>query len=136
MKRNALMQECRGLITPEIRDEIDFSIAIVNRIFDILELKKITQREFAKRMGKNEAEISRWMQGTHNFTMSTIKKIERVLGEPLLIVAGSQQTVIEYKTIVVEKQVFLPAKQQSYIPDSSMTFLPTNSFVFGKEFSC
>lgn len=28
MKRNALMEECRELITPEIREEIDFSVNI------------------------------------------------------------------------------------------------------------
>jgi hypothetical protein len=36
MKRNAIMEESRKLITPEIKQKIDFSIDIANRIFDIL----------------------------------------------------------------------------------------------------
>ena len=84
MKRNALMEECREFITPEIKEDIDFNIDVVNRIFDILEKRNMTQREFAQLLGKNEAEISRWMQGTHNFTMKTIKKIEFKLGAQIL----------------------------------------------------
>lgn len=62
------MQECREFITPEIKEDIDFNIDVVNRIFDLLEERNLSQREFANLLGKNEAEISRWLQGTHNFT--------------------------------------------------------------------
>ena len=34
---------------------------------------------FAKKMGKTEAEVSRWLSGTHNFTLRTISKISTVL---------------------------------------------------------
>ena len=84
MKRNSLMQECREFITSEIKADIDFNIDVVNRIFDLLEERNLSQREFAKLLGKNEAEISRWLQGTHNFTLRTIHLIEKRLGAPVL----------------------------------------------------
>jgi len=133
MKRNALMEECRKLITSEIRDEIDFSVSIVNRIFDILEQNNITQREFAKRMGKNEAEISRWMQGTHNFTLTTIKKIEKALGEPVLVVAGSVKPEIHNKTILVKAPVTIAEGRQTYSPGLNSVVLPVNPFFYLKN---
>ena len=91
MKRNALMEECRKLITPEIKRNVDLSIFVSNRIFDILEKQNKTQRELAALLGKSEAEISKWMQGTHNFTFQTIAKIEIALGEPLIEITGKPQ---------------------------------------------
>lgn len=136
MKRNALMQECRTLITPEIREEVDFDIALVNRIFDVLEKKGITQRDLAKRLGKSETEISRWMQGTHNFTMAAIKKIERALGAPLLVVAGSPQKKAQYQAIIVELKPAINTKQQSYSPVSKVTYLHEDSFNYTKSHPC
>ena len=46
----------------------------------------MTQKEFARKMGKTEAEVSRWVGGTHNFTLRTIAKISDVLGEQILTV--------------------------------------------------
>ena len=33
---------------------------------------------------KNESEISKWMRGTHNFTLDTICMIEEALGVEIL----------------------------------------------------
>lgn len=35
-------------------------------------------------LGKKESEISKWMRGTHNFTIETILSIERVLDTHIL----------------------------------------------------
>ena len=37
-------------------------------------------------MGKTEAEVSRWLGGTHNFTLRTIAKISDALGVQLLTI--------------------------------------------------
>ncbi len=44
----------------------------------------MTQRDFAKKIKRSEAEVSRWLSGTHNFTLSTIAKISAVLGEKIV----------------------------------------------------
>lgn len=46
----------------------------------------MTQKEFAKKMNKTEVEVSRWLSGTHNFTLKTIAKITAVLGESIVII--------------------------------------------------
>lgn len=72
--------ELSGKLTFEIH-----SFAIVDRIDEIMKKKpELTQRTLADRLGKRESEISKWMRGTHNFTLKTIAKLEAVLGEPIL----------------------------------------------------
>jgi len=97
------MQECREFITPEIKEDIDFNIDVVNRIFDLLEERNLSQREFAKLLGKNEAEISRWMQGTHNFTFKTIRLIEKRLEAPVLKVVKHKKT---FSTITTQSNYY------------------------------
>jgi len=93
MKRNAIMEESRKLITPEIKQSVDFSIDIANRIFDILEMKKMKQKDLAILMGKSEAEISKWLKGTHNFNVDTILKIQTILGEDIIQVVKTARFV-------------------------------------------
>lgn len=87
MKTNALMDECRRrFVTPETERQVSLAVDIAERIFDILEEREMSQKDFAKLMGKTEPEVSRWLMGTHNFTIATIAKIEVALGEDLLSV--------------------------------------------------
>lgn len=76
-------------VPEEIRASVDMSFSIVDRICDILEAKGWKQKDLAGRMGKTEAEISRWMRGTHNFTLDTIAAIQTALGERIIDVASS-----------------------------------------------
>lgn len=85
MKRNALLDQCRQqFVTPEIKRQVDICVKISNRIYDILEKKHMSQRDLASLLGKTEAEVSRWLSGTHNLTTATIAKIEVALGEEII----------------------------------------------------
>lgn len=57
MKKSKIMEMCQKLVTPEIERNVEYSMFIADRIFDILDQKGMTQREFAKRLNKNESEI-------------------------------------------------------------------------------
>ena len=48
----------------------------------------LKQKDLANMLGKKESEISKWMRGTHNFTIDTISSIENALGTPILQVAS------------------------------------------------
>ena len=86
MKTNRIMDEIRSTITPEMKLQMEMSVAIANRIYEILEAKGMTQKELAQKLGKTETEVSRWLSGTHNLTLSTICKISAALGEEIVIV--------------------------------------------------
>ena len=87
MKTNALFQSCLSDVMEDVKAESDLSFAIVDRIDTLLKEKGMTQRELAEALGKNEAEVSRWMRGTHNFTIRTLAKISNVLGVPIVSIS-------------------------------------------------
>ena len=80
------MDEIRSTISPEMKLQMEMSVAIANRIYEILEAKGMTQKELARLLGKTETEVSRWLSGTHNLTLSTICKISAVLNEEVVTV--------------------------------------------------
>jgi transcriptional regulator with XRE-family HTH domain len=103
MKTNKIMDDIRSNISPEMKMQMELSVAIANRIYNILESKGMSQKEFASLMGKTETEVSRWLSGTHNLTLATISKISVALGEEVIRVANfSYQPVLEESQIVAE----------------------------------
>lgn len=93
MKRNKILEERRKHVNPDVRKSVELSFQIVDRIHKILDEKNLKQKDLATRLGKSEAEISKWMRGTHNFTIDTLASIEIALGEPILQVV--QQTSLQ-----------------------------------------
>ena len=63
MRTNRIMDEIRSTITPEMKLQMEMSVAIANRIYEILEAKGMTQKELAQKLGKTETEVSRWLSG-------------------------------------------------------------------------
>ena len=68
----------------ELKTQLRFSDSIAEKIDGILKERGMSQRELARNTGKTEAEVSRWLGGTHNFTLRTLAKISNVLGEDLI----------------------------------------------------
>ena len=87
MLTNPIMEEVRQrYLTPEIQKQVDMQVMIANRIYDLLEQKKMSQKDLAQKLGKTETEVSRWLSGTHNLTLSTICKISAALEEEIVSV--------------------------------------------------
>ena len=84
MTTSEMFQQEIAKVPIDLRLELDLSFAIADKIDAILKKKGMTQKEFAKKMNKTEAEVSRWLSGTHNFTLKTIAKITAVLGESIV----------------------------------------------------
>ncbi len=88
MKRSSVLERRRKLVNPEVRQSVELSFQIIDRIHDILVQKNLKQKDLAQLLGKKEAEISKWMRGTHNFTIDTIVAIERALDAPIVEVCN------------------------------------------------
>lgn len=87
MKTTALLfDECLATVSNDVKLELDMSFALADKIDMILREKNISQKQLAKKMDKTEAEVSRWLGGTHNFTLRTIAKISDALGVKLLTI--------------------------------------------------
>lgn len=98
MKNSKIVQNALNQVPMDVKIQVDLSMGIADRIVAILNAKNMTQKEFAKLMGKTEAEVSRWVGGTHNFTLSTIAKISAALDSPLISIS-TQYILTEDKTV-------------------------------------
>lgn len=68
----------------ELKTQLRFSDSIAEKLGNLLKERGMSQRDLAKNTGKTEAEVSRWLGGTHNFTLRTLAKISTALGEDLI----------------------------------------------------
>ena len=93
MKRSSIIEARRKQVNPLVRQNVDLSFQIVDRIHEILQAKGLKQKDLALRLGKKEAEISKWMRGTHNFTIDTLVSIEQALGAPILQVVHQKDSI-------------------------------------------
>ena len=93
MKTNKLMDEIRQTMTPEMKKQMELSVSIANRIYEILEEKGMSQKDLAHSLGKTETEVSRWLSGTHNLTTATIAKISVALGQDIIQVVRPRKKV-------------------------------------------
>lgn len=103
--KNKRFEERRKKISKDVDIFVNQSFDIVDRIHDILEKQGKEQKDLAQLLGKKESEISKWMTGTHNFTLNTLAKIQAVLGEPIIQVVKEKQ-VVKPTTIYISNSDF------------------------------
>ncbi len=80
---------------------IDKSMDISRRIYLLMLANNWIQKDLAEKMGKKEAEISKLLSGTHNYTLRTISNIESVLNEDIIKVPVVTANKFETQTINV-----------------------------------
>ncbi len=85
------------------------SMDIAQQIDDIIRKDGIKQAELAKKLGKHESEISKWLSGNHNFTLKTLAKLEDILEERIIFIANEFQEYllkpkIQYTTNVTSAE--------------------------------
>jgi len=79
LKSKKIMEE-----TKEYQQNVRTFIA--KRISYAIAASGMTQRQLADKLGKHESEISKWLTGSHNFTINSIASIEIALGVEIFII--------------------------------------------------
>ena len=115
MDTKNLFLECLGNVSKDISIEVDLSFDIASKIDGILAERGISQKEFAELMGKRESEISKWLKGTHNFTLRTLAKISAVLDCPIIQVVTKQPDVYEQRDYSINVLFHIPHRNYSPI---------------------
>jgi ribosome-binding protein aMBF1 (putative translation factor) len=80
----ALLDNLLAEITPEQQARTDRKMRIACIIDDAMKAKGLGKKQFADKVGRKPSEITKWLSGTHNFTIETISDIERVLSVRIL----------------------------------------------------
>ena len=115
MDTKNLFLECLGNVSKEISIEVDLSFDIASKIDSILAERGISPKEFAELMGKRESEVSKWLKGTHNFTLRTLAKISAVLDSPIIQVVTKQLDVYEQRDYSINVLFHIPHRNYSHI---------------------
>lgn len=88
MKRaKSSLRELLNHITPEEKAEARLSFQISNRPDFLMKEQGLSKKQFADAIGKRPSEITRWLSGEHNFTISTIAMLSSFFGQPIVTVA-------------------------------------------------
>ncbi len=87
MKRaKTSLRELLSDITPEERAEARLSFQISNRLDLLMQEQGLSKKQFAEAIGKRPSEITRWLSGEHNFTISTLSMLSTFFGKPIVTV--------------------------------------------------
>lgn len=95
-KINPIMQAIRETTPPEVNRQVDIAVQIANRVYELLEEKGMSQKDLAKKLGKTETEVSRWLSGTHNLTIATIAKLAVALDDDIITTTHSNSQSVMY----------------------------------------
>jgi len=95
MLKNPTMEKLRAKVSPEDKTLMEESFALSDRIHFLLEKHHMTQRQLAGKLGKTEAEVSKWLSGGHNFTSHTLIKIGIAIGERIYTLPNKSENELE-----------------------------------------
>lgn len=82
-KGRELLRQVIDETPDDLKKQLCYSDAIAIRLDGMLKQRNMLQRDLARRTGKTEAEVSRWLSGTHNFMLCIHVKTSVRLGEDL-----------------------------------------------------
>lgn len=89
--RSKIAQKLLDKTSLETKEFVSLYSDIVVRVNELIADKGYTQKELAESLGKNPSEISKWLNGEHNFTIRSIAKLQAQLGEPIICVPKSKK---------------------------------------------
>lgn len=78
---NISLKEIFNEIPVEKREETRLSFAISNRLAALMQERGLNKKQLAEALGKRPNEITRWLSGEHNFTISTLAMLSTFFGK-------------------------------------------------------
>lgn len=100
---SSVIGELLGEITSAEKMQVRVKMQLAARLDDLIMESGFNKGEFASKLDKNPSEISKWLSGTHNFTIDTLVEISGALNIPVqeLFVPKSVQVVNKTHIVVV-----------------------------------
>jgi Helix-turn-helix. len=85
MKRTSkTLEEMLSPIPANVQAEVDLSFEISDRIDALMRQRGLTKKQFADALGRRPSEITKWLSGEHNFTISTLAMLSTFFGQPII----------------------------------------------------
>ena len=82
-----VFQKMLESVPSEIKLEVDLCFNISDRIEELMREKGLTKKQFADALGKRPSEVTKWLSGQHNFTISTLAMLSAFFGKSIITVS-------------------------------------------------
>ena len=102
-RNNALAKDIMTSTPPVVVRRIETRMLVAKMLHDYLDIRGISQQEFAGKMGKQPSEVSKWLSGNHNFTIDTLSDIGYYLDTDFLIRRGEMPSFRCIKVLQISK---------------------------------
>ena len=79
-------------ITPKQQARTDCKMRIATIIDEAMKTRGLGKKQFAEKLGSKPFEITKWLSGTHNFTIEILMNIEQVLKIRILNVSNKRKS--------------------------------------------
>ncbi len=99
------MDEILNEISPTELKRTRNRMLVAAKIDDAIISKGWKKTDFAHKIGKNPSEITKWLSGTHNFTIDTLFEIEEVLGIKLINIEGLAESSYKFQPVTLRVQI-------------------------------
>ncbi|HEX9513995.1 MAG TPA: helix-turn-helix transcriptional regulator [Puia sp.] len=102
-----LIHKILGEITPVQKGQTQTKMTLAANLDDLITARGWGKSEFADKVNKNPSEITKWLSGTHNFTIDTLAEIAVALNMPVveLFAPAPMQVVNKVHMEIVVKDV-------------------------------
>ena len=84
VERQISLKEIFNEIPVEKREETRLSFAISNRLAALMQERGLNKKQLAEALGKRPNEITRWLSGEHNFTISSLAMLSTFFGKSII----------------------------------------------------
>lgn len=105
---SSLINELLEEVTPIEVEQTKTKLQLAARIEDCMVEKGWSKTQFATQANKHPSEITKWLSGTHNFTIDVLTEIAYVLGVELAFLLGKTQHQDIYREKLVVKSGVVP----------------------------
>lgn len=82
-----VFQKMLESVPSEIKLEVDLCFNISDRIEELMREKGLTKKQFADALGKRPSEVTKWLSGQHNFTISTLAMLSAFFEKSIITVS-------------------------------------------------
>ena len=108
--KSKILSDLISEISPREQARTDNKMLLAAKIDEARKAKGWSQTKFAEEMGKQPSEISKWLSGTHNFTVDTLWDIEEKLDIAGELIAVQEKPSKVIKVMTYTTTVSGPAK--------------------------
>lgn len=119
--KSRLVSELINEITPVEKTQANTKMTLAARLDDLIATKGLGKKEFAEKVNKNPSEITKWLSGTHNFTIDTLVEIAVALDISVSdLLAPKKIQVVRRGNIVIKGERIQPGIPYYTLKDSAI----------------